>query len=134
MPYFGRDSSDRLETCHPDLQRLFREVVQQVDCAILCGHRDQAEQMRVYREGLSQLWYPRSKHNLIPSMAVDVAPFHAKKPHVRWQDKDSWYFFGGYVKGVADQMGIRIRWGGDFDMDGNFRDQSLIDLPHYELF
>ena len=133
MPAFSRKSLERLETCHPDLRVLFLEVVRHVDCAILCGHRGEEEQRQAYEDGVSGLDFPHSKHNTIPSMAVDVAPWFAKKPHVRWMDRVSWYHFAGFVKATAINLGIEIRHGGDWDGDGDFHDQSLIDLPHWEL-
>ena len=41
--------------------------------------------------------------------------------------------FAGYVKGVAEDLGIAIPWGGDWDGDGDFSDQRFHDLPHFEL-
>ena len=69
-----------------------------------------------------------SKHNSFPSLAVDVAPYP-----INWSDKERFYFFAGYVKATADQMKIKIRWGGDWDGDTKVRDQTFMDLPHYEL-
>ena len=58
----------------------------------------------------------------------------AQSPHRRGSSADrvvAGYF--GFVEGVAVMMGIKIRCGGDWDMDHDFDDQRLIDLPHYEL-
>lgn len=133
MPAFSQRSLERLETCHPALKVLFLEVVRHVDCTILCGHRGEEEQLQAYEDGVSGLLFPESKHNTIPSLAVDVAPWFAEKPHVRWMDKDSWYFFGGYVFRTAHDLGISVRWGGDWDRDLDFRDNHLVDLPHWEI-
>jgi len=35
--------------------------------------------------------------------------------------------------GVASQMGIKIRWGGDWDSDGSVCDNKFNDLVHFEL-
>jgi hypothetical protein len=59
---------------------------------------------------------------------VDVAPYP-----IRWEDYEKFYWFGGYVKGVADSLGLEIRWGGDWDGDGDFKDQTLVDLVHWEI-
>lgn len=48
------------------------------------------------------------------------------------KDLGRWYYFGGYVCGVADELGIAVRWGGDWDGDREIRDQSFNDLPHVE--
>ena len=78
--------------------------------------------------GKSQLEYPKSRHNLVPSMAVDVCPYP-----IDWNDRERFSYFAGYVRGVAAGMGIDIRWGGDWDSDGEVKDNSFDDLPHFEL-
>lgn len=128
MPKFGSTSLSRLETCHPELQRLFNFVVGYVDCTVLCGHRTEDEQNRVYREGKSKLKFPHSKHNQLPSIAADVAPWP-----LDWYDLDRFYFFGGFVIACAIHLEINIRWGGDWNGNFNFKDQNFNDLPHFEL-
>lgn len=133
MPQFSAASKSKLATCHPDLQRLFNEVIKYRDCTIICGYRGEEEQNEAYRTGKSQLRFPHSMHNLEPSPAVDVMPYFDTEPHIRWNDIESTYEFIGFVKGIAFTMGIDIRNGADWDMDSDFHDQTFIDLPHYEL-
>lgn len=133
MPSFGKTSQARLNTCDPKLQDLFLEVVKYYDCIVLCGTRGEAEQNEAYRTGTSKLRYPESKHNSLPSKAIDVAPYFPTAPHIRWNDKDSFYHFAGFVRGIAALKGIKIRWGGDWDNDYELKDQTFFDLPHFEL-
>lgn len=128
MPEFSKQSQGRLNNCHPDLRRLFEEVVKYYDCSILAGHRGQQEQDQLYREGKSQLRFPHSNHNAMPSRAVDVVPYP-----VDWKDTERFAHFAGYVQCLADQMGIAIRWGGDWDQDGFVADERFLDMPHFEL-
>lgn len=128
MPSFSQVSRDRLKTCHPHLQAVFAEVIQHRDCAILCGHRGQAEQDEALRTGKSKLGWPKSAHNSLPSRAVDVAPFP-----IDWNDADRFRLFAGFVLGIAAKMGIPLRWGGDWDGDMTNKDQTFHDLPHFEL-
>ncbi len=128
MPQFGKRSKERLETCHPRLQELFNEVVKNYDCSILQGTRSKEEQDKFFREGKSKVQYPNSKHNSTPSMAVDVAPYP-----IDWNNTNRFYHFAGYVNGVADTMGINLRWGGDWDSDKDFSDNHFNDLPHFEI-
>jgi len=128
MPSFSARSRARLETCHEDLQRLFNEVIKHYDCTILCGHRGEEEQNEAFRQGRSQLQFPQSKHNSLPSIAVDVAPYP-----IDWDNRPRFYHFGGLVLGFSIGMGIPIRWGGDWDSDTDLDDQSFFDLPHFEL-
>jgi len=110
------------------LQRLFKEVIKHYDCTVICGHRSQEEQDKAVAEGKSKVRYPYSKHNSFPARAVDVVPYP-----IDWDDREGFYAFGGFVKGVASQKGIKIRWGGDWDSDNDLHDQNFIDLPHFEL-
>lgn len=135
MPTFSKTSWGKLMTCHPDLQCLFDKVVLDFDCTVLEGHRNEADQNAAYERGNSTLRFPKGKHNAIPSMAVDVAPFP-----IDWKNTSRFYWFAGYVLGVADalyrdgKMTHRIRWGGDWDRDYDITDEKgLKDLVHYEL-
>lgn len=135
VPKFGKVSQARLDTCHPLQKELWGEVIKVFDCSILCGHRKEAEQNRLFRAGRSRVQWLDSKHNGYPSTAVDAGPYYLEVPHIRW-DEDSmtrWYYFGGVVMGIAGKMGIPLRWGGDWDMDTYVRDQRFNDLPHFEL-
>jgi peptidoglycan L-alanyl-D-glutamate endopeptidase CwlK len=133
MPSFSQTSKRRLATCHPDLQKLFNKVIEHRDCTIICGYRTEGEQDEAYRTGHSQLKFPESMHNFNPSAAVDVMPYFDSEPHIRWNDVESTYNFIGYVQGIADELGIKIRSGSDWDIDLDFHDQSFMDLPHFEL-
>lgn len=133
MPHFGDRSKRNLATCDPRLQDLFNEVIKHYDCTIIQGFRTKEEQMEAYHSGKSQVKWPNSMHNKTPSKAADVAPWFSTAPHIRWNDTESWYHFGGYVRAVAKQMGIPIRWGGDWDGDFNLKDQNFMDLPHFEI-
>jgi hypothetical protein len=37
------------------------------------------------------------------------------------------------LRGIAHEMGVKIRWGGDWDSDGEIKDNSFDDLVHVEL-
>ena len=134
MPSFGDRSQQNLRECHKDLQRIFNEVIKDHDCSVIEGHRPETEQNKAFHAGKSKLEYPESKHNKQPAMATDALPYP-----IDWNDRDRMYAFGGYVKGIADRLWAegeithRIRWGGDWDSDWQFKDQTFHDLPHFEL-
>lgn len=132
MPKFSIKSSDRLSTCHPDLQRLFEAVVVEYDCSIIEGHRNRRRQNLLYRQGKSRVKWPDGKHNRLPSEAVDAGPY-LKKVGIPWNTPEEWHRFARFVFKKAEELGIRVRWGGDWDMDGESTDQSFNDLPHWEL-
>ena len=128
MPNFSDFSKQRLRTCDMDLQRLFNEVIRHFDCRVMEGHRGRDRQNELCDIGRSKLRYPDSKHNSHPSKAVDVVPYP-----VDFDDIDRMRMFGGFVLGVASQLGIPLRWGGDWDMDMEVGDNTFNDLPHFEL-
>lgn len=133
MNTFSERSLCELSSCHPDLVKLFTAVVKKYDCSIICGHRGKAAQDLAVIEGKSDKKWPTSKHNIYPSMAVDVVPYHKESLHIRWEDAGAFYMFSGYVMRMAEEMGINIRYGGDWDGDRITKDQNFNDLPHWEL-
>lgn len=133
MPTFGKSSQEKLATCHPDLQRLFNEVIKYFDCTVTCGFRNQKDQDAAYAAGKSEKKWPYGKHNSTPSMAVDVAPYNAPSNPIDWSDASRFYYFAGWVMGIAKMMGIKIRYGGDFNMNTQVKDEKFKDLPHFEL-
>ncbi|MCK5603236.1 hypothetical protein KAR91_15240 [Candidatus Pacearchaeota archaeon] len=85
------------------------------------------------------------------SFAIDVIPFpvdwrfekdichygHAGlSGSINWDvihNIERWFKFGGKVLGIAQQLGIPLIWGGDWDGDNQMSDQRSDDLPHFEL-
>jgi peptidoglycan L-alanyl-D-glutamate endopeptidase CwlK len=128
MPSFGKKSQERLNTCDPRLVELFEIVVEDFDCSVLEGYREKEAQNRAFDEGKSKLRFPEGNHNKYPSLAVDVAPYP-----IDWEDRDRFHYFAGFVKGVASQLGLDIRWGGDWDSDTQTKDNNFDDLPHFEI-
>lgn len=129
---FGKGSKRKLASCHNDLQLLFNAVGKRYPCTILEGHRNQERQDDLFEQRKSKVQWPFGKHNATPSLALDCAP-----DPVNWSNNHKnlarYYHFAGYVKAIANVMDIRIRWGGDWDSDRDFSDQTFDDLVHFEL-
>ena len=128
MPRFGKRSKENLTSCDKQLQNVFNEVIKFVDCSVLEGYRDEKRQNRLFDEGKTKLRYPNGRHNNRPSNAVDVTPYP-----VDWSDRERQTLFAGFVLGIARSMGIKLRWGGDWDMDWKVMDNRFDDFPHFEL-
>jgi len=129
MPRFGQTSRIRLYTCHPELQRLFETIVFKHDCSVIYGVRTKEEQRRLFDVGASKTL--KSKHLKQHdgwSHGIDVAPYP-----IDWNNEKRFYWFGGIVQATAESLGIKIRWGGDWDSDDNLDDQKFMDLVHFEL-
>ena len=128
MPKFGKRSKNALSSCDERLIKVFDEVIKTVDCSVLEGHRGQSKQDKYYEEGKSKVKYPSGRHNKLPSMAVDVAPYP-----IDWNDRERFHLFAGFVLGIAKSMGINLRWGGDWNQNFEVDDNKFDDFPHFEL-
>lgn len=129
MPKYSQTSLDRLRACDERLQILFGEVILHVDVSILCGHRTEEEQEEAFRTGHSNLRWPQSKHNSLPSLAVDIAPWP-----IDWSDELRFWTTGAFVMGIASQMGIGLRWGGLWDRPWeHVSSPGFRDIGHFEL-
>lgn len=128
MPKFSKTSLLRLQQCDYRLQMVCNKVIESFDFSVLEGHRNKDKQDYYFLKGSTKLKFPNSKHNQVPSMAVDIAPYP-----IDWKNKKSFYFLAGMMISTANYMGIELRWGGDWDGDFKFNDQSFNDLPHFEI-
>lgn len=124
----SRKSYERLQTCHEDLKRIVNEVIKINGVYILQGYRGEEEQNKAFNEGKSKLRFPNSKHNKVPSLAIDLAP----SPLPDWENTIEFMEFAMVVIGVAEDLKIQIRWGGDWDMDGE-TEPGEWDYVHFEL-
>ena len=146
MYKFGKTSQARLNTCHIDLQKICNEVIKNIDFSVLEGARTLAKQQEYFNakpprttlDGINK----KSKHQVTKekplSTAVDVAPYpidfkNQSKARARF------YFLAGYFfqasKTLFDAVDItpKLIWGGNWDNDFDFEDQTFDDLPHFEL-
>ncbi len=126
MYSFTKKSKINLSQAHPDLQTLFNEVIKEANCYIICGHRGEVEQNDAFDRGNSLLRFPNSKHNKLPSLAVDATP----RP-LDWNDLKGFDMLGEIVLRKAKELKESgdithdIVWGG---MWKKFKDR-----PHYEI-
>ena len=128
MPKFSKASASNLATCDVRLRQVFERVIEGFDCTILTGYRDQQTQDDAFDSGASQKKWPDSKHNRSPSLAVDAAPYP-----IDWEDRERFTYFAGYVVGVGAMLGVKLRWGGDWDQDTEVEDNGFDDLLHFEV-
>ena len=128
MPAFSETGRKRLETCDPRLQRVLNEAIKHWDFTVLAGHRGEAEQNEAFKKGNSTKRWPDSKHNTLPSLAVDIAPYP-----IDWTNLSRFQSLANRIIGLAAGMGIKLRSGLDWDGDLDMKDQSFVDGPHLEL-
>lgn len=128
MNQYSKQSEERLSQCDRLLQEVFREVLKTFNHTILEGHREKEAQDKAFMLGRSKLKWPNGKHNQRPSRAVDAIPYP-----VDFKDITRVCYFAGFVMATAKMMGIKIRWGGDWNSNTKISDETFKDLLHFEI-
>lgn len=127
MP-LGETSLAALGTAHPELQRLIKLVSQYIDAgalryagitdiAVLCGYRDKAGQDKAFKDKASKVQWPNSKHNRMPSDAVDVVVYPVAYKDKAYAGKMA--VLHAFICGVAARIGVEL-----FNIDW--------DMPHIQ--
>jgi peptidoglycan L-alanyl-D-glutamate endopeptidase CwlK len=137
---FGNRSTIQLNTCHIDLQKICNEVIKYTDFSVIEGERTLEQQQIYFKDKKSKLdgINQKSKHQSKPSMAVDIAP-HPIDFKNEYKAKVRFFYLAGCMFMASEylynnkEITHKLRWGGDWDSDKDFQDQSFDDLPHFEL-
>ena len=124
MPRYGKRSRERLKGVDPKLVNVLNEVVKHFDITVIEGLRSQERQNELVAQGKSKTKY--GKH--VEGKAVDIAPYP-----IDWECRDDFHYLGGFVRGIATSMGVKVRWGGDWDSDYTTKDNAFDDLVHFEI-
>ena len=156
MPFFSRISRTRKEQGTFGVQLVMDTAIQYWDFSVICVHRGKDEQDEAFSGGVSTKEWPNSRHNKIPSSAMDLAPYYPEVPKggIDWRTDAAlmvaikrgdmreiksilenikrWMAFSGFIRGVGVGKGVILRSGSDWDSDQRFNDHKLIDLPHFE--
>lgn len=133
MPSFGEKSQAVVDTCHLDMQKIAYFVILYFDFSAVEGHRGEEDQNQMVDEGKSHVRWPDGEHNSIPSKALDITPWPAG------YDENTMLVLAGYFMLAAQlllergEITHKIRWGGDWDGDGDYHDNGLWDPWHFEL-
>lgn len=130
MAHFSRTSRERLLTCDSRLILLCSELIKHFDFSVICGHRSNEEQDRLYASGRTVdgpiVTYKRggeSIHNTMPSRAVDIAPY--RNGRIVWNDEYLFCEMAGALLYIAAGRGIEIEWGGHW--------RTFKDRPHFQV-
>lgn len=145
---FSRSSLDKLKGVHPDLVKVFERAIKisNQDFSIIQGVRTLTEQRKLVAQKKSQTL--NSKHLVQQDgygHAVDVVPYP-----VDWE-LEKFYPIAEAVKKAAEELGIKVRWGGAWSLLNNqtltpkqlaeeyskarrrVGNKVFIDAPHFEI-
>ena len=123
MYKFGKRSRERLKGVDRRLVSVLNELIKIMDVTIE-GLRTKERQAELLKKGATKVKY--SKH--MEGKAVDLAPYP-----VDWENRDGFHYMGGMIRGIAKQLNVPVRWGGDWDSDGDVKDNGFDDLVHVEI-
>jgi len=133
---FGTKSELSLSTCDFALQNIARQALAfgLMDFMVIEGYRTDEKQHEYFLNGSSKVdaGNPAAKHNIKPlSKAFDAVPY--VNGNLSW-NKLHCCVLAGIILAIATKLGYKIRWGGNWDMDGEpITDQDFQDLVHFEL-
>ena len=124
MPRFGKRSKERLKGVDAKLVNVANELIKLMDVTVIEGLRSQERQNELVAQGKSKTKF--GKH--VAGKALDLAPYP-----VDWEDRERFHYMGGLIRGIGHSLGVNVRWGGDWDSDGEIKDNSFDDLVHIEI-
>lgn len=128
MPSFSQRSLKARAELHPKLQQLVDAAIKEIDFVILDGTRGKAEQEKAFKAGFSKARWTQSAHNYVPAVALDVCPYP-----VDFNDAAKFRSIAKVFMRIAGELKLPVRWGGDWDMDGEWKDERFLDWGHFEL-
>ena len=117
-----------------DLAKVVHKVAESHDILVIEGLRTKERQADLYAQGRTKpgkiiTWTLNSKH--IDGKAVDVVML--KNGTIDWNDSKSFVELGQIMIDTAKQLGVKLRWGYDWDSDGILKEKGESDGPHFEL-
>ena len=124
----SQKSLDKLHGVSYDLVQVVKRAIEltDIDFGISEGVRSLERQKELFAAKKSMTM--KSRH--LTGDAVDLYAY--VDGAVSW--KPRYYdYINDAMQEAALELGIRIRWGGDWDGDGDKTDQSFNDLCHWEL-
>lgn len=134
---FGARSEELLTKLDERMARVVRRALGYgvLDFTVIETVRTFERQQEMVRTGMSKTLKSRhlpNRHGL--SEAVDIVPYPlTQNGRSVWSDTERFAFLSGIVMAAAAEEGVPVRWGGDWDGDGNIREHPFVDMPHFEL-
>ena len=137
---FSERSLNNLKGVHPKLVEIVHRALELSPCdfTVLEGVRSQARQDELWAQGRTKpgavvTWVQTSGTHGIQAdgygHAVDLAPYP-----IDWNDFNRFDQVANAMLAAATEFGVKIRWGGNWDMDDTIHERGESDSPHFELF
>jgi len=127
-------SLERAKDVNPKLINLILLAIRRtpIDFGVawMGGKRTAEEQNQLYKEGYSQCdgYSKLSKHQ--SGDAIDLNIFVGSK---LVENKEMLCVVAGVMFSCANELGINLRWGLDWNGNGDIRDNKFNDMYHFEI-
>lgn len=133
MRKFSKRSTNNLIGVHPKLVAVVTRALEigPIDFVVIEGVRSMERQREMVAQKASKTL--NSKHLKQPDgygHAVDLFPGTPKG----WEDLPAFRQQAEAMFQAAKEIGIELRWGGDFNRDGWDKGSDNWDKPHFEIF
>ncbi len=132
----SQTSLDRLQGVNERLVILVHRALELsgVEFMVVEGLRTKQRQQQLYAQGRTTkgkivTWTLKSKH--LDGLAVDLAPI--QNGQIDWTDLAKFDAMAKAMFAAAAELGIKIRWGADWNQNGRPREKGESDSPHFEL-
>lgn len=129
----GKTSLARLQGVDETLVNVVKRAIEisEVDFSVLEGVRTLERQRELYAQGRTApgkivTWTMKSRH--IEGKAVDLVPYP-----LDWNDLEKFNKIKDAMFQAAKELDVNLRWGADWDGDGNYREKGEYDSPHFEI-
>lgn len=123
-----------LEGVDPRLVQVVKRAIQitEQDFVVIEGLRTQARQDELWAQGRTKpgpiVTWTKDASSHGTGRAVDICPYP-----VDWNDLKKFDAIATAMFTAAAELGVTLRWGADWDQDGNPRERGESDSPHFEL-
>lgn len=123
---FSKRSESNLKGVHPDLVKVVRLALQlsAVDFTVIEGVRTLQRQKELFAKKATKTM--NSRH--LTGHAVDIIPYPTG-----FKDISKFKLLSDAMFKAAKELNVKIRWGGDWNMNGRSDDEKFYDGPHFEL-
>lgn len=135
--HFGSRSTSKLSQIDEDLAQVCKLAISRspIDFTVIEGRRTIERQKELYAQGRTApgkivTWTMKSKH--IDGKAVDLAPCD-EKGNILWNDRVGFKVISDLMFEAAKELGVKIRWGADWNQNGRPFEKGEFDSPHFEL-
>lgn len=129
----GNTSLARLKGVDETLVNVVKRAIEisEIDFSVLEGLRTLTRQRELYAQGRTTpgkivTWTLKSKH--IMGKAVDLVPYP-----LDWNDLGKFDKIKKAMFQAAEEQGVNLRWGADWNSNGKPREKGEFDSPHFEI-